>query len=630
MAQLIIDLSAPGGLAPRFFGYRDQSSSTPARRYTNQEGTLSEGFFNPWMRPGFLSPAVGTLGAMTTNQAFDDLLVAYSYDQPNDDIYVAEKGHRLYRLDGLDDTSFEQEVTLDGTTGTPQFTDTEIYQKAGIRTLFVAYRRTGDTFTANAGTNEITSSNITFLNGTAVTLTTTVTLPAGLSLATTYYIVEASSSVAKLSLTLGGAAIDITDAGTGTHTLVGGFGDMLTKVLTSGGATDREIMPNATNGTKLSGNGEILLRVADNGFMYIFDNNTVHKYDGTVAGGASGTLSANVLLFPSYFTVMDAIDYRGLMFIGISQLPITSSTIHNNLANHEINSGIYIWDRLSSVIQTRDYVPLAGVKVIKRIYVAPNGSLRLLCIAASGLTQMREYNGSTFVVIKELGLGACPQYVDGLCTTDQHSVWLGNDGAIYGHGAIDVGGPDVLAKIGQVKVTSTSTPATTLTGAGMVMFGAANGFSSDSGYRADRMGFTISYNDGGSKLAKKWFPFDKGTINSNAQNALQGDIFTSLFFLPTMSTITTMDVYMATGTTSGSTTQATIKIYFNGSTTAWASKTVTRDDVVKGYKHIEINKPFINTIQVEIEYSVSASLADSIDFHPAFAVVEYEPTGAKG
>lgn len=47
----------------------------------------------------------------------------------------------------------------------------------------------------------------------------TTTLPAGLAASTPYYIRDVTATTCKLALTPGGAAIDITDAGTGTHTL---------------------------------------------------------------------------------------------------------------------------------------------------------------------------------------------------------------------------------------------------------------------------------------------------------------------------------------------------------------------------------------------------------------------------
>ena len=77
------------------------------------------------------------------------------------------------------------------------------------------------TFTANAGTDEI-SFTAGPRNLARVTLSTSGTLPAGL-VAGTYWLIETSAGVCKLARTYlaatEGRAIDITDTGTGTHTL---------------------------------------------------------------------------------------------------------------------------------------------------------------------------------------------------------------------------------------------------------------------------------------------------------------------------------------------------------------------------------------------------------------------------
>lgn len=85
-----------------------------------------------------------------------------------------------------------------------------------------------DTFTADAGTDICTftsTANIpsNILVGTRVRLTTTTTLPAGLALATDYYVIKVTDSTFKLATSyanaIAGTAINITDAGTGTHTI---------------------------------------------------------------------------------------------------------------------------------------------------------------------------------------------------------------------------------------------------------------------------------------------------------------------------------------------------------------------------------------------------------------------------
>ena len=54
--------------------------------------------------------------------------------------------------------------------------------------------------------------------GTMITLTSTIALPAGLSAGQLYFVIAASALRVKLSTTNGGSAVNITGAGTGTHT----------------------------------------------------------------------------------------------------------------------------------------------------------------------------------------------------------------------------------------------------------------------------------------------------------------------------------------------------------------------------------------------------------------------------
>lgn len=84
-----------------------------------------------------------------------------------------------------------------------------------------------DTFTADASTDICTftsTANIpsNLLTGTRQRFTTSGTLPAGISLATDYYYIKVTDSTFKLATSyanaIAGTAINITDAGTGTHT----------------------------------------------------------------------------------------------------------------------------------------------------------------------------------------------------------------------------------------------------------------------------------------------------------------------------------------------------------------------------------------------------------------------------
>jgi hypothetical protein len=79
-----------------------------------------------------------------------------------------------------------------------------------------------NTFTADAGTDVITYTN-DWKSGTVVQFTTSGTLPAGLSLATDYWLIRTSATTATVATSyanyVAGTIVDITDTGSGTHTL---------------------------------------------------------------------------------------------------------------------------------------------------------------------------------------------------------------------------------------------------------------------------------------------------------------------------------------------------------------------------------------------------------------------------
>lgn len=79
------------------------------------------------------------------------------------------------------------------------------------------------TFTADASTDICTHTNINLMPYTRVRLTTTTTLPGGLATATDYYVIKVTDLTCKLATSyanaVAGTAINITDAGTGTHTI---------------------------------------------------------------------------------------------------------------------------------------------------------------------------------------------------------------------------------------------------------------------------------------------------------------------------------------------------------------------------------------------------------------------------
>lgn len=82
------------------------------------------------------------------------------------------------------------------------------------------------TFTAaqdSGGVWEVNATDHKLLNGEIVTFRSAGTLPAGLSAGVPYFVVERMPDTFRVSLTLGGAEVSITDAGTGVHTAAQGL-----------------------------------------------------------------------------------------------------------------------------------------------------------------------------------------------------------------------------------------------------------------------------------------------------------------------------------------------------------------------------------------------------------------------
>lgn len=73
------------------------------------------------------------------------------------------------------------------------------------------------TFTVVAATDVFTATAHGYSNGQPVMFRSAGTIPAGLTAGTKYFIRDATANTFKVALTVGGAAVDITTAGTGVH-----------------------------------------------------------------------------------------------------------------------------------------------------------------------------------------------------------------------------------------------------------------------------------------------------------------------------------------------------------------------------------------------------------------------------
>lgn len=406
---------------------------------------------------------------------------------------------------------------------------------------------------------------------------------------------------------------------------------------TSFGSNDNDYLSTvATGGAALHSTGNVaFLRKADNGFLYVFDDYAVHKIDGGPTGGSTGIASMDVLLFPAgVYTIYDAVDTRGRMYIAIGE----NSTNHidaderNIDRNYNNNCGVYVWDRRTSVASMQDFITVESCMRINRIWVGPDGAIYMMTTGTNTRTQIRKFDGSKFTIIFELPAEAKISVKDGLIVAERMTFWAGDDGIIYMMG--DVGAGFSVFKI----ATYTSTAQATAGGA-VLAYAGSNSFTAASGYRETRPSILVGYRPSGTNaVIKKFYLYGTGTLvddNGNDGSGFitpnpfpfypsQGDVYTGVELLPTLSTLKNVEIRCApTGT--GSTVIGTVKYYLNQSTTPFMTKNITMDQASRGYVMHEINKSYVNTVQMEIEWATGTTMgADS--FSPYLAIINYETT----
>ena len=204
-------------------------------------------------------------------------------------------------------------------------------------------------------------------------------------------------------------------------------------------------------------------------------------------------------------------------------------------------------------------------------------------------------------------------------------MWLGVDGGIYSHGSVLVGDPERLYQIGVISETSAEAGSY-----GCILFGGASTDSTTSGFKQTKNGLYLFYTDSSAvKHAKEWDMYGTGA-DGVISTQVQGDVFTLVKYLPSMSTVNYIDIYLFPLTVNvGSTTAGTIKVYFNQSSTAFKSEAITQTQAATGFHRIELNKPFVTSIQLEVEFNTAITVGAQ-DLAPSIAVVNYEPTDTKG
>jgi len=354
--------------------------------------------------------------------------------------------------------------------------------------------------------------------------------------------------------------------------------------------------------------------VADNGFMYIGDGNAMHKIDGTAAtGGANGTATQNVLVDVSGYSFVDAIDYKGALWIAREENPPVASAIIASASFSGNKCGVYVWDRLQTVVNMTDYIPLVGVKAIRKIYVTQNGELRVLVLTSKDTVQIRQYDGNIFAIVDEALFTAWPTYRDSFTVAGNLVYWLGQDARLYAHGPIVIGESDSLYCIGDTSSVITGSYDT-----GSILF--VDDLNSKTKTRTALM-FSIISQGSPAVTNRIWYP------NGVGATPLIGNVYTMVKYFPGLVKVNYARVYHNVGTVSNAATvQGTLNIYLNQATSNPATYSITQLDVGKGFKYCPINQGARNAvfgIQAQIQWATGTTTADATDWLPRILEIDY-------
>jgi hypothetical protein len=584
---LLIDLTGLAGLAPKFFGDANTpqgygNTGNPNRRAIGGKGQMAGGYWNPFRIAGYMAPP--------TSMSLSSFPIVYS-----DATYKQDTEWKATLYDSL------------GTNGTNGLgvwaaTDTTIFTQYYID---VAYN--GPRFNTQVDAGFGTGAKIQDLQ---------------------VYQVNGVNKILFSYQNTGGSYGDIgiiaPDGSSANTTYFSGTA--------SGGGTYLGVTSNL-----------VMVPSADN-YLYILDTNNVHRLDGTaLTGGSSGTVTQGVLIFPAECFLADAVDFNGSLWIvaQTNQLALNGGSFSTNAFNeHKID--VYAWNRQITTASSIQAIPVTGMQSVRKIYVTPDGDLRLIGIAANRTVQIRRYNGTTFEIMQELPIWAYPPY-RGSCTfVEGMFAWMGRDGKFYAHGKVAMvqGGTlssSVNYSADQIFILGDASPLWSGSDStvGAVIYDGVGSSGTASNPPTSVPGLYFSYSSGSNHKTYQWIMNGVGTLaggSGGTTNVVQyadaGNPYTLVQRLPGLAKVNYVRIWCMPQGTGGATQVGTLSIYKNQSASALAGGAVaiTQTDVQRGYKYIPIGDKGVGTfaLQFGISWATNVTLGDSTDWLPYEIEVDYE------
>lgn len=207
-------------------------------------------------------------------------------------------------------------------------------------------------------------------------------------------------------------------------------GDIM-RVDPDGTNLDSDYFSGSAGGAALSKNPHPLI-VAENGFGYVGDGNTIHKLDPET--GANGTATLSVIDVPVGWTITDMIDHQGLDWIvGIND--------PNYLSSSGLRPGklakVFVWNYIRN--SSTDFSgwekgsPLSLGSIAKpgNIFIHSDGNMYIFILSENYKTQIRILNGNTFETLWEEPGDFMPTKKGSISSYHGHIMWTDSSGTIH-------------------------------------------------------------------------------------------------------------------------------------------------------------------------------------------------------
>ena len=370
-----------------------------------------------------------------------------------------------------------------------------------------------------------------------------------------------------------------------------------------------DVFSAATGGAVLNKNWEIILSVADNGFMYVGNGNAINRFDGTLSGGATGAVKLNAI-------DIDVNQKIVAMRDGLSKMWIAAIDGRNNAVTVGINKGyIYIWNKQSTSFNFDDVVPVEGVSKIYDIVFLDNIPYIITQSSTDNRIEIRVYSDGYFTKVIDVGGSTYFPNRNGIFKLLNGFGWVGQNGQVVFYGSVIPGQARGIHNIG-------STPAANNTLASSVI-GSLNTI------------FVSYYNSLDSTVSiASWKPLDTtGTAD-------QHSLYTKVEELPKLSRVKGITFFFKPTTNTINANLSTY-IYKNfssdtlndpGTSTPTELKINYQTDGARGYKYFPLggeNYENFNAIQLAITYPIvysggAISLENTLKIYRI--QIDYDPT----